>query len=43
MKDRLLGNGLLIEAGSPDDFAKFQKDDTARAMKIIHDAGIKFE
>ena len=43
MKDRLLGNGLLIEAGSPEDFAKFQKDDTARSMKIIQDAGIKFE
>ena len=42
MKDRL-GNGLLIEAGSPEDFAKFQK----RRYRAIHedhsDAGIKFE
>ncbi len=43
MKDRLLGNGLIIEAGSPDDFAKFQRDDTARAMKIINEGGIKLE
>lgn len=43
MKDRLLGNGLIIEAGSPDDFAKFQRDDTARAMKIISEGGIKLE
>lgn len=43
MKDRLLGNGLIIETGSPDDFAKFQRDDTARSMKAIHDGGIKFE
>lgn len=43
MKDRLLGNGLIIEAGSPEDFAKFQRDDTARAMKIINDGGIKLE
>ena len=27
----LLGNGLLIESGSPEDFAKFQKDDTGDA------------
>lgn len=43
MKDRLLGNGLIIEAGSPDDFAKFQREDTARSMKIINDGGIKLE
>jgi tripartite-type tricarboxylate transporter receptor subunit TctC len=43
MKDRLLGNGLIIEAGSPEDFAKFQRDDTARSMKIINDGGIKLE
>ncbi len=43
MKDRLLGNGLIIEAGSPEDFAKFQRDDTARSMKIINEGGIKFE
>lgn len=43
MKDRLLGNGLIIEAGSPDDFAKFQRDDTARSMRIINEGGIKFE
>ena len=43
MKDRLLGNGLIIEAGTPEDFAKFQRDDTARSMKMISDSGIKFE
>ncbi|MBL8312077.1 MAG: tripartite tricarboxylate transporter substrate binding protein [Burkholderiales bacterium] len=43
MKDRLISNGLVIEAGTPDDFAKFQRDDTARSMKTIADSGIKFE
>lgn len=43
MKDRLISNGLVIEGGSPDDFAKFQRDDTARSMKTIADSGIKFE
>ena len=43
MKDRLIGNGLVIEAGSADDFAKFQRDDTARSMKIIAEGGIKLE
>ena len=39
----LVGNGLIIEAGSPDDFAKFQRDDTARSMQAIKDGDIKFE
>ena len=44
MKDRLLrSNGLIIEAGTPEDFAKFQREDTARSMKTISDSGIKFE
>lgn len=43
MKDRLISNGLVIEAGSPEDFAKFQRDDTARSLKTIADSGIKFE
>ena len=41
MKDRLLSNGLIIEAGTPEDFAKFQREDTARSMKTISDSGIK--
>ncbi|TAG71512.1 MAG: tripartite tricarboxylate transporter substrate binding protein, partial [Burkholderiales bacterium] len=43
MKERLISNGLVIETGSPDDFAKFQRDDTARSLKTIADSGIKFE
>ena len=43
MKDRLISNGLVIESGSPEDFAKFQRDDTARSLKTIADSGIKFE
>lgn len=43
MKDRLISNGLVIEAGSPEDFAKFQRDDTARSLKTIADSGITFE
>jgi tripartite-type tricarboxylate transporter receptor subunit TctC len=43
IKERLLASGLIIETGSPGDFAKFQRDDTARSMKIINDGGIKLE
>lgn len=43
MRDRLQQQGLLLEPGSIDDFARFQREDTARAMKIIADGGIRAE
>jgi tripartite-type tricarboxylate transporter receptor subunit TctC len=43
MRDKLTQQGLLLSPGSIDDFAKFQKDDTAQAMKIIADGGIRAE
>ena len=43
MKERLTSQGILLGGGSPDDFARFQKDDTARAFKTIADANIRPE
>ena len=43
MRDRLVQQGLLLEPGSIDDFARFQREDTARSMKIIADGGIRGE
>lgn len=43
MKDRLTSQGILLGGGSPDEFARFQKDDTTRALKTIADANIRPE
>ncbi len=43
MRDRLVQQGLLLEPGSINDFARFQREDTARSMKIIADGGIRGE
>ncbi|KQP18139.1 tripartite tricarboxylate transporter substrate binding protein [Pseudorhodoferax sp. Leaf267] len=43
MKERLTSQGILLGGGTPDEFARFQKDDTARAFKTIADANIKPE
>jgi tripartite-type tricarboxylate transporter receptor subunit TctC len=43
MKERLTSQGILLGGGSPDEFARFQKDDTARAFKTIADANIRPE
>ena len=43
MRDKLVQQGLLLSPGSIEDFARFQRDDTARSMKIISDGGIRGE
>ncbi len=43
MKERLTSQGILLGGGTPDEFARFQKDDTARAFKTIADANIRPE
>jgi tripartite-type tricarboxylate transporter receptor subunit TctC len=43
MHDRLTAQGLLPIGGSVDDFVKFQRDDMARAQKIITDGHIHVE
>ncbi len=41
MKDRLVSQGLLIEPGSIEDFARFQRADMAQSQKIITDGNIR--
>lgn len=41
LRDKLLGQGYELSPGTPEDFAKFQREDIARSGKIIQDAGIK--
>ena len=43
LKDKLLAQGLVLNPGSPDDFAKFQQNDMARAQKIITEGKIRVE
>jgi tripartite-type tricarboxylate transporter receptor subunit TctC len=43
MRDKLIGNGLLVGGGSIDDFAKFQKSDMAQSQKIITEGNIRAE
>jgi tripartite-type tricarboxylate transporter receptor subunit TctC len=43
MKDKLLAQGLVLTPGTPDDFAKFQQSDMARAQKIITEGNIRVE
>jgi tripartite-type tricarboxylate transporter receptor subunit TctC len=41
MRERLTQQGLLLTPGSIDDFVAFQKDDIARAGKIIAEGKIR--
>jgi tripartite-type tricarboxylate transporter receptor subunit TctC len=43
LRDKLLAQGYELTPGSPEDFAKFQREDMARSGKIIAEAGIKLE
>jgi tripartite-type tricarboxylate transporter receptor subunit TctC len=43
MKDKLLAQGVLVTPGSIDDFVSFQKDDMAKAAKIIAEGKIRAE
>lgn len=43
MKDRFVSQGLVMTPGSVDDFIKFQREDMARAQKIITEGNIRVE
>jgi tripartite-type tricarboxylate transporter receptor subunit TctC len=43
IKDKFPPQGLLLTPGTPDEFAKFQHDDMARAQKIITENNIRIE
>ena len=43
MKDKLTQQGLLLTPGSIDDFVAFQREDMARAQKIITEGNIRAE
>ncbi|WP_066334051.1 Bug family tripartite tricarboxylate transporter substrate binding protein [Azohydromonas lata] len=43
MKDKLLAQGVLVTPGSIADFVSFQKDDMAKAAKIIAEGKIRAE
>jgi hypothetical protein len=43
MREKFTAQGLLLTPGSIDDFVKFQRDDMARAQKIITDGKISID
>ena len=43
MKDKLIGQGLIVGGGSIEDFRKFQADDMAKSQKLITDGNIRLE
>ena len=43
IRDKLVGQGLLVMGGSVDDFIKFQRDDMAKSQKIITEGKIRAE
>ena len=43
MRDKLTPQGLILTPGSIDDFVRFQKEDMARAAKIITEGKIRVE
>ncbi len=43
MRERLTAQGILVSGGSPEDFARFQRDDMAQSQRIITEANIRVE
>jgi tripartite-type tricarboxylate transporter receptor subunit TctC len=43
LKDRLLQLGYEFSVGTPDDFARFQREDITRSAKIVVESGITAE
>ena len=43
MREKLVSQGLIVNGGSTEEFAKFQRDDMAKSQKIISDGNIKAE
>jgi tripartite-type tricarboxylate transporter receptor subunit TctC len=43
LKSRLASQGIMIETNSPADFARSIREENARWVKVIKEAGIKGE
>ena len=43
MKDKMTGLGAEVVANSPEQFAQYLREETAKWTKIVNDAGIKLE
>ena len=43
LRQRLVDQGYELSPASPEDFARFQREDIARSAKIVADAGIRAE
>jgi tripartite-type tricarboxylate transporter receptor subunit TctC len=43
LRDKFIPQGLMFTPGSVEDFVKFQREDTARAQKIITESNIRVE
>lgn len=43
MRDKLVAQGLIVNGGSVDDIVKFQREDMAKAQKIITEGNIRAE
>ena len=43
LRDKFIPQGLMFTPGSVEDFIKFQREDMARAQKIITEGNIRVE
>jgi tripartite-type tricarboxylate transporter receptor subunit TctC len=43
MKEKMTGLGTDVVANSPEQFAQYLREETAKWSKIVKDAGIKLE
>jgi hypothetical protein len=43
MREKLVSQGLIVNGGGTDEFAKFQSSDMAKSQKIITEGNIKAE
>ena len=43
LRQRLLDQGYELSPGTPEEFAKFQREDIARSAKIVAEANIRAE
>jgi tripartite-type tricarboxylate transporter receptor subunit TctC len=43
MRDKLVGQGLIVNGGSVEDIVRFQREDMAKTLKLITDGNIRAE
>ena len=43
MKEKMIGLGTEVVANTPEQFAQYLREETAKWSKIVKDAGIKLE